>query len=661
MKVTKRSVFAKRICTICSVLCLCANICLADGLLSGTYISSPTSSSDPAYAFDNDFSTFFASDERSNTWIGLDLGTPHIISRLGFSPRQGYANRMRLGIFEGANNEDFSDAIPLSIIPSTPSEGRNSYLRVDCSRAFRYVRYVGPNDCRCNVSELLFYGHKAKDGESNDTHLTTLTSIPVVSIRTEGGKEVTSRHTWINGNVTIIWNDGASILEDSLRIRGRGNASWSFPKKPYRIKLNHKARPLDLRAKTNDWTLINNYGDKTLMRNLIAFNIAERLGMKWTPQGRLVDVIVNGEYQGTYQFCDQVEVQKKRVDVAKVGDEDVPGDPLTGGYFIELDAYSSGEPVNFTSSVYGMPVTVKYPDEDEITTEQLDYIKSYLAKLENAVKSKDYTNEETGYPAFMDVHSFVQHFLTGELAGNTDTYYSVYMSKERGDSRFVFGPVWDFDIAFDNDNRTHSILSRNYAQYKQFLCLSGSASYAANVYNFVLRIINTTAELRTEEWSRARYDRGLTPDTIIAYIDSLASVANKSQQLNFTRWPILNTMLHQNFQALGSYAKEVDYLKKYINNRFAWMDSKVGIDMQYTGMESERVVPQGTILTAPGMARLEGFPEGSLVDIHDVTGRMTFSTSVTDFATDVPLTHGVSVITVRQPDGTVSSYKVSSR
>lgn len=661
MKASKRPHITKRAVATSIALLLCTCMARADVLLSGTPISSPASDNGPSNAFDNDYNTFFASDERSNTWVGLDLNIPHIISRIGFSPRQGYSSRMQLGLFEGANREDFSDAVPLTIISSAPAEGRNSYLRVECSRAFRYVRYVGPNDCRCNVSELFFYGHPADDGESNDSRLSTLTSLPVVSIRTEGGKTIDSRSTWIDGTATIIWNNGASIIEDSLRIRGRGNASWSFPKKPYRIKLNHKARPLDLRAKTNDWTLINNYGDKTLIRNLVAFNIAERLGMKWTPQGRLVDVIVNGEYEGTYQFCDQVEVQKKRVDVAKIGNEDVPGDPLTGGYLIELDAYSSGEPIHFTSSVLGMPVTVKYPDDDEITKEQIDYIKAYLAKLESAVKSKDYTDEETGYPAFLDVNSFVQHFLTGELAGNTDTYYSVYMSKQRGDPRFVVGPVWDFDIAFDNDNRTHNILTRTYNQYQQFLSLSGTASYASNVYNLVYKIINSTSDVQTEEWSRARYDRGLTPDTILAFIDSLATVAGKSQQLNFTRWPILNTVLHQNFQALGSYSKEVDYLKKYVTNRFAWMDSKVGIDLKYTGMEQELVVPQGTIRTAPGMARLEGFPEGSYVRVLDISGCEVFSTTVIDFSTDVPLPSGVAVITVSQPDGAVKTFKTTSR
>ena len=51
----------------------------------------------------------------------------------------------------------------------------------------------------------------------------------------------------------------------------------SHPKKPYRIKFDASSRifkdsPLCSPAKAKKWTLINNYSDKTLMRNLVAFD-----------------------------------------------------------------------------------------------------------------------------------------------------------------------------------------------------------------------------------------------------------------------------------------------------------------------------------------------------------------------------------------------------
>jgi hypothetical protein len=137
-------------------------------------------------AFDGDLNTCFASWERSYTWTGLDLGTPHVITRVGWSPRndsQG-EKRVLLGVFEGANREDFMDALPLYIIKEKGTIGQMSYGTVDCSRGFRYVRYIGPSDARCNIAELEFYG---VEGEGDDSHLAQLTNLPTVSIHTQDG------------------------------------------------------------------------------------------------------------------------------------------------------------------------------------------------------------------------------------------------------------------------------------------------------------------------------------------------------------------------------------------------------------------------------------------------------------------------------------------
>ena len=631
--------------------------------LHGTPIGSPApTANSPANAFDGNYESYYASDARSYTWVGLDLGKPYIIGRIGYAPRQGYQSRMMLGVFEGANNADFTDAIPLGIVSNVPDDGRTAYMLPKCKRAFRYVRYVTPNDCRCNVSILKFFGHEPAEGEDDDSVFPTLTGLPVVSIRTFGGKEINSLTEWRDGTVTMVWDKGASILEDTMRIRGRGNASWGFPKKPYRIKLAHKAKPLGMRAKAKDWTLINNYGDKTLMRNLVAFYFAESFGMKWTAQSRLADVLVNGEYKGTYQFTDQVEVNKRRVNVAKVDNVDTPGDPVTGGFLLEVDNNYTKEAVNFKSLVYGMPMVVHYPDDDEITPEQLSYIKDYLAQFENSVKQYDPKKDpEPTYNAYLDVHSFLQHFLVGELSANTDTYHSTYFYKERGEDKFTFGPVWDFDIALDNDSRTHTFLQKSYKNNQQWLYWSGYATVAAGIGTIATRIAKYSEEVLVEEWSRARVDGGLTPENTHALIDSLALSMNKSQELNFTRWPILSTTVHMNYTARGSFKNEVEYLKKFVTNRFAWMDAKIGIDMKYTGMEAPQVIPEGMVMAIPGGARLEGFPEGSFISVTDITGRSFHTATVEEFDTDIPLGEGIYIITVRQPDNTLHTFKVGCK
>ncbi|NLJ20594.1 MAG: hypothetical protein GX429_05710 [Bacteroidales bacterium] len=102
--------------------------------------------------FDNDFNTFFASYERSGTWVGLDLGAKHVITKIGYSPRISYSARVQLALIEGANSPDFSDAVPLYLIPNAAAENVMTYADVNCSRGFRYVRYVSPSDVRCNLA-----------------------------------------------------------------------------------------------------------------------------------------------------------------------------------------------------------------------------------------------------------------------------------------------------------------------------------------------------------------------------------------------------------------------------------------------------------------------------------------------------------------------------
>ena len=112
------------------------------------------------------------------------------------------------------------------------------------------------------------------------------------------------------------------LLSEPGTIRERGNYSRNFPKKPYRIKFDSKQHVLDAPAKAKKWTLINNYGDKTLMRNMLAFEISRQLGMPYTPYSKAVDVLLNGEYKGCYQLCDQVEVNKKRVAIDELTPRD---------------------------------------------------------------------------------------------------------------------------------------------------------------------------------------------------------------------------------------------------------------------------------------------------------------------------------------------------
>ena len=523
----------------------------------------------PSAAFDGDLNTFYASYGRSYTWVGLDLGTPHVITRVGWSPRNDGVGpeRVVLGMIEGANRSDFLDAVPLYLIDQKGVIGEMHYADIMVSKGFRYVRYVGPHDKRCNIAELEFYGH-ADEGDDSKFYLPS--GIPVVIMNTVNAEEPYDKEHNIPSYVRIIDTDNSYVI-DTATTRLRGNASLNFAKKPYRIKFESKQRPLDAPAKAKKWTLISNYGDKTLMRNLLAFHISEVIGMPYTPYGRSVDVILNGEYKGCYQLCDQIEVNKNRVNIDEMETSDISSEALTGGYLWEIDAYADQE-VSWFNSNHNIPVTIKSPDEEDITPEQSKYVADFFNKMEETVYATYFDNKDYGWRSILDAETFLKHFLIGELSGNTDTYWSVYQYKKRGEDKAYTGPVWDFDIAFDNDYRTYPLNNKS-----EFVCFNGGST-AGSMGQFVRRVVlqdaQTIPELR-EIWAVARCN-GIDSASLCMWIDSIAEEIDRSQTFTFMRWDILNRQEHMNPVARGSFAAEVAYLKEYISKRVEWMDKRLG-------------------------------------------------------------------------------------
>lgn len=521
--------------------------------------------------FDGDFNTYFASYDRSGTWVGLDLGEKYVINKIGYSPRLSHQNRVRLAVIEGANNADFSDAIPIHVIKEAGVEKEMNYAEINCSRGFRYVRYVTPNDVRCNLAELAFYGEK---GEGDDSQFYQITNLPTVVINTKGAQEVTSKEEELSSVVYIVSEEGKKLLAtEKTGVRGRGNASWNFPKKPYRLKFDEKQQLLDAPAKAKKWTLINNYGDKTLMRNILAFELSRRFGLAYTPYCHPVDVVLNGEYRGCYQLCDQIEVNKNRVNITEMESEDVALPELSGGYLIEVDAYASTEASHFYSTL-DTPVTIKSPDDEDIVNAQTRYITDYFNRMENAVFASNFANPESGYRRYLDLDSFLKHFMVGEMSGNTDTYWSVYMTKDRESDKFFTGPVWDFDIAFDNDQRTYPIEA-----HTDYIFASKGSVASEAMRQMVNRIVKEDDGARQrllELWSEARNTKGIDETSLLEYVDKTVELLNESQKLNFLRWNILSERVHENPQASGSYEGEVAIVKNFIRKRLPQLDGFIG-------------------------------------------------------------------------------------
>ncbi len=320
--------------------------------------------------------------------------------------------------------------------------------------------------------------------------------LPVVYIDTEGGEEIVSKDKYLKGVMRIQGNEEYSLqYEGGIRIKGRGNSTWAAPKKPYKIKLD-KSTDLFGFGKNKTYVLLANYLDESLMRNTLAAELSERLGLVST-ETVWVDVVLNGTFAGNYQLCESVSVGKARVPVyswedaaediaeavcegglfaaeeqdgledflkenlawASSGtftyqgiscsvadyDPDFTGD-ITGGYLFE-SSIEYDEASKFTTPD-GWMIMLKEPEFLCTNSEMMDYVRQLWEDYGQALKSEDgYNAGGIHYTQIADFDSMVGYWLTMEILANPDAVSkSRYAYQDRG-GRLTFGPVWDFDWA----------------------------------------------------------------------------------------------------------------------------------------------------------------------------------------------------------------------
>lgn len=540
-------------------------------------------------AFDQKNNTYYRSSKADRGWVGLDLGTQHVITRIKWAPKTDLAVKyVHLGIFEGANSPDFMDAIPLYMVTPTENEGFETDIDIEVSRAFRYVRFIGPTGSYGQAAELEFYGYES---EGSEDYFYQSTNLPLVVIHNEGGTDPKDKITNLPAITSVIYTSkkgNSKLVGGENTIRGRGNYSWSnstMKKKPYRIKFTEKVE-MPRGEKAKKWTLIPGYGDKTLMRIPLSFEVSRRFGMEYTPYCMPVEVMLNGEYKGVYQLCDQLEVGKHRINIDEMTAEDIDDVNITGGYFYEYDANGSRTSwadwqtkteqerlsldLGFTSTK-STKVSIKSPDEDVMQEVQFNYLKNYVNSVETAIWAK-----KANLGDYLDIDSFVKFFLVSEFVANTDEFWEMYQYKKRNDTRIYTGPVWDLDLTFDNDNRTTEYL--NNLDATGWLYQSGG-SVTGNLKTYVNYVLgNADVKQRMQEqWANVRASGLMSQESLYDQVDLMRDSLELAQDLNFRRWNILNTNIHQNYQSLGSWSEEIGTVENYIPKRLEWFDKTLSL------------------------------------------------------------------------------------
>ena len=389
-----------------------------------------------------------------------------------------------------------------------------------------------------------------------------LTNLPTIYIETFGGRQITSKTTYIYATLTYV--NGEQVVQyDSLQIRGRGNSTWNLAKKPYRIKFNESTKFLGKGyAKNKSWTLLANHADKSLLRNAVTFAMGDYLGQPFSPAAHFVDLVINGTYLGNYQVSDQVNVDNKRVEIVEQEEVATEDSNITGGYLVEIDGFGTSEVVNFRTNK-NLIVSVKSPDEDVINTAQKNYIRQYLNDFESALFGTNFTDGTQGYRAIADSATLMSWYIATELSANVDGFWSTYLYKDQDDPHLYFGPLWDYDIAYNNCNRVGDVTNRTMVD-------AGFGSDLTKVW--VKQMIQDPwfNESINRAWKQ-KLDEGLE-EYLYQFIDSMAAYLDQSQEKNYSRYSITSRVYNEIY-LYSTYADYIGQLKDFIGKHMKFLTS----------------------------------------------------------------------------------------
>jgi hypothetical protein len=356
-----------------------------------------------------------------------------------------------------------------------------------------------------------------------------------------------------------VRDGGRTHYRGRIGIERRGQSSQRFPKKSWSVELrdrtgdNRDAALLGMPA-DDDWILYAGYNDKTLMRNVLAYSVARRLG-RYAARTRFVEVRLNGRYRGVYVLMEKLKLQRDRLDL--------PEPAQLMEWTFAYQARRKGH--SFRLPVSGYHLLFEDPERNDLGRERRARVRASLGAAERALYGRRFRHPTDGWRSHIDEAAAIDYLLVNELLKNEDAFHgSTYLARGAG-GRWQLGPVWDFDISMGNSD------------YGPSRVLTGSMledrAWAKRLYRDPALVDAVAAR-----W-RALRAAGLRRH-LLRSIDRHASrlTATGAAARNFRRWPVLGVRVWPNPPAAvrrTSYASEVRALRTWVARRIVWMDSHV--------------------------------------------------------------------------------------
>jgi len=426
------------------------------------------------------------------------------------------------------------------------------------------------------------------------------------------------------GNILVVEKDGKESYNGALsQIKGRGNTTWSnIEKKPYNIKLDKKA-PLLGMDESKKWCLLANGQDHTELRNKIAFDLADEIGLDYSPNSEYVDLYLNGEYSGIYQVSQKVEEGKSNLvkindltnQTEKLNDKDldkyshhstshvkyydIPNNPedITGGYLMEweIDDKYNGEPSGFVTD-RNQHVVVKGPEC--ASKEQIQYISKFVQEMEDAVYSADGKNSlGKHYTDYLDIESAALMYLMEEFSVDIDCgITSCFFYKDSdliGDGKIHAAPVWDFDVAFGNlTNHKDGVSMMDSGKW--FASKTYRYDGKPTIFNKLFEQSDFVKEVQkqyTEKFKPAvdilKGDENASSGRLKSLL-GYRNIIQSSVDMNFVRWNIKENRLVDDEGS--SYSSQFTYLSNFVSKRAAFFESNISKLKSYDPTNTKFVI-----------------------------------------------------------------------
>ncbi len=404
------------------------------------------------------------------------------------------------------------------------------------------------------------------DSDTKIAESTRLTAIfdydaldmPIITIDTETGRDVQSKTEYIKADLKICAAAPEYELSGTVQIRGRGNNSWGYEKKSYKMKFPEKVNLFGLgTGKDKVWVLLANVCDQSLQRNHVALELARNLdGVAFSPASLSVEVYLNGEYRGVYLLAEEIRDSKARVNIDTDGFET----ETDIGYLVELSSYSTGP--GFTVGGKQYMIHSDLSEDQKVRREQILFITDYMERCMTAIRSGSREEVEK----LMDIPSMIDTYITEEVVKNLDVGWdSYYLYKEKG-GKLYLGPIWDFDLSLGNANEGEETIDGLFAATR-------SGSGGGNPWHYRPMEQSWFRELVLDRWNEVKPK---LIDTIPAAVREEGSSKLRSYERNFIRWPIFGTRQNRETEAirrLKTYTEHYEYLADWTEQRIAWLDS----------------------------------------------------------------------------------------